>query len=606
MRSVVKARYVRGERGVGKMAAHVDYIRHRAGPDRGGGEGRPIFDASRASIRGDEVKHGFREILDESRQRSPLIAHKLILSPGLNAVDLQDYTREIMDKLGSEKGLDLTWYAVKHENTENNHAHVVVLGRDKNGVEVSISKRDLDRIRDLGDRYIEREHQLERYLQRESDRALLSRDYDRQGDREFQKLVGDVYRQRDELEPAAGKERDSGREEREEEQTDRGRSDSSSKSSSGADSGSSKKRKYIEWSQEKAVEKLPADEKIVADGKTYSRFSSSEDLEKLDEYLKADYSHYLPKEQYGMLGTWRATKEKYGDDCYEKQAKYKHDKKFNKGYDKEGNAVRDIEEHRLLDKELRRSLNISDGRYQKMSRQEYKYVSRGRLTEEHVHYSSIQNIARLELLKEKFPERAQEFDSEIAEVRKYDVQQLKDRGWESFDELVNGKPTERAKGRKQNEKEATEDKQAKDGREVDREAGEIREQDKEQEKERENEHKDPGHEGLESDGRDESKGKDRDREERDRKEDKADKDVSEKSAQELTKETGKGLDRSEGEQLEQGQAKDKSAERDPSAANAEARNSMEAHGRVEGIQQDQSRDDKEQDRGDDDSDGRGR
>jgi hypothetical protein len=568
------------------MAAHVDYIRHRAGPDRGGGEGRPIFDASlRENIGSDEVKKCFREVLEDSNQRSPLVAHKLILSPGLNAVDLQDYTREIMDKLGSEKGLDLTWYAVKHENTENNHAHVVVLGLDKNGVEVSFGRRDLDRIRDLGDRYIEREHQLERYLQRETDRVLLSRDgkydYERQGDQEFQRLVGDVYRQREEIEPVSEPAREPEKE----------RADPSS--SSGAGSGTNKKRKYIEWSQEKAVEKLPDGEKILANGKTYSRFSSSEELEKLDEYLKEDYSHYLPKEQYGLLGTWRKTKEKYGDDCYEKQAKYKHDKKYNKGYDKEGKAARDIEEHRLLDKELRRSLNISDSRYQKMSRQEYKYVSRGRLTEEHVHYSSIQNIARLELLKEKFPERAQEFDSEIAEVRKYDVQQLKDRGWESFDELVNGKPAERTKGRKRGD-----EKEAQEGRE----AGEAREQDEEQDKDHEKEHKDTSRERLDSDGRDESKGKDGDRESRESKESR---EVAEKSAQELTKETGKELDRSEGGSLE-GQAKDKGAGQRDAAANAEAKNSMDAHGRVESIQQDQSRDDKEQDRGDDDSDGRGR
>lgn len=581
MRSVVKARFVRGTRGVGKMAAHVDYIRHRAGADRGGGEGRPIFDASlRENIGSDEVKKCFREVLEDSNQRSPLVAHKLILSPGLNAVDLQDYTREIMDKLGSEKGLDLTWYAVKHENTENNHAHVVVLGLDKNGVEVSFGRRDLDRIRDLGDRYIEREHQLERYLQRETDRVLLSRDhsYERQGDQEFQRLVGDVYRQREEIEPVSEPAREPEKE----------RADPSS--SSGAGSGTSKKRKYIEWSQEKAVEKLPDGEKILANGKTYSRFSSSEELEKLDEYLKEDYSHYLPKEQYGLLGTWRTTKEKFGDDFYEKQAKYKHDKKYNKGYDKEGKAARDIEEHRLLDKELRRSLNISDSRYQKMSRQEYKYVSRGRLTEEHVHYSSIQNIARLELLKEKFPERAQEFDSEIAEVRKYDVQQLKDRGWESFDELVNGKPAERTKGRKRGD-----EKEAQEGRE----AGEAREQDEEQDKDHEKKHKDTSRERLDSDGRDESKGKDGDRESRESRE------VSEKSAQELTKETGKELDLSEGGSLE-GQAKDKGAGQRDAAANAEAKNSMDAHGRVESIQQDQSRDDKEQDRGDDDSDSRGR
>ncbi|MBP9811283.1 hypothetical protein KBF38_23455 [bacterium] len=586
MRSVVKARFVRGERGVGKMAAHVDYIRHRAGPDRGGGDGRPIFDASlRTDIGSDEVKRGFREVLEDSNQRSPLVAHKLILSPGLNAVDLKDYTREIMDKLGSEKGLDLTWYAVKHENTENNHAHVVVLGLDKNGVEVSFNRRDLDRIRDIGDRYIEREHQLERYLQRETDRVLLSRDhsYERQGDLEFQKLVGDVYRKREEIEPA-----------RESDDRVDSSSNSSSNSGSGADSVTNKKRNYIEWSQAKAVEKLPADEKIVANGKTYSRFSSSEDLEKLDEYLKEDHSNYLPKEQYGMLGTWRKTKEKFGEDFYEKQAKYKHDKKYNKGYDKEGydkdsKAARDIEEHRLLDKELRRSLNISDSRYQKMSRQQYKYVSRGRLTEEHVHYSSIQNIARLELLKEKFPERAQEFDSEIAEVRKYDFQQLRDRGWESFDELVNGKPAERAKERKRGDEKETPDGQ---------EAGETKEQDK-QDKEHEKEHKDPSRASLEGDSREESKSKEGDKENKESKEE------GEKSAQEVAKETAKELGRSEGEQLE-GQPKDKNVGQRDATANAEARNSMDAHGRVESIQQDQNRDDKEQDRGDDDSDARGR
>lgn len=553
MRSVVKARFVRGSKGATKMCAHVDYIQHRGGHDKIGSHARDIFDGRRDGVKSEEVKQGFRDVLDGSRQSSPLIAHKLILSPGLNAVNVQDYTREIMEKLGSEKGLDLTWYAVKHENTDNNHAHVVVLGLDKNGVEVSFGKRDLDRIRDLGDRYIEREHQLERYLQRESDRALLSRDYERQGDEEFQRLVGDVYRKREELElePA-----EPGQE----------RSNSTSMADSGVTGTPGKKRKYIEWSQEKAVEKLPADEKIFANGKTYSRFSSSEDLEKLDEYLKEDYSHYLPKEQYGMLGSWRMTKEKFGEDFYEKQAKYKHDKKFNKGYDKEGNAVRDIEEHRLLDKELRRSFNSPDTRYQKMGRQEYKYVSQGRLTEEHVHYSSIQNIARLELLKEKFPERAQEFDSEIAEVRKYDLQQLKDRGWESFDELVNGKPAERAKGRKQgNEKDA---------------------------KELDGEQKDPGHDNLDSDVHNESY-------------DKKDKEVGERPTKETAKESGKELDRSEGEALEQGQSKEAkdSGQRDSSAANAEARNSMEAHGRVEGIQQDQSQRDKELDRGDDDSEG---
>jgi hypothetical protein len=531
------------------MCAHVDYIQYRGGHDKGPRQARNIFDSSNNRVSSEEVKQGIRDVENQSLQRNPVIAHKLILSPGLNAVNLQDYTREIMEKLGSEKGLDLKWYAVKHENTENNHAHVVVLGRDLNGVEVSFGRRDLDRMRDLGDRYIEREHQLERYLQRETDRVLLNRDYDRQGDLEFQKLVGEVYRKR---EPEQDKEK--GREgDLEESSREQGQGKGHEDAAPGG-----KKRKYREWSKDKAIEKLSEDEKIVANGKTYSRYSSTEELEKLDEYLKEDHSHYLPKEQYGLIGTWKMTKQLRGEDFYDKQARYKHDKKYNKGFDKEGNAIRDIDEHRLLDKELRRTFNSSDNRHQKMGRQEYKYVSQGRLTEEHIHYNSIQNISRLEMLKEKFPDRAEEFDAEIASVRKYDSEQWREgKGWESFDELVNGKPAERAKGRRQSE------------------------QDKQSEQEK--------------DTKDPTKDSENDRSD------------TEKTPKEL--ERLERLERAEGEKLEPGQNKEteKTAPQRDSSSQAEARNSMDAHGRVEGIQQDQRQGDKEQDRGDDDSDiGRGR
>lgn len=567
MRSVVKARFIKGKQGAGKICAHVDYIQYRGGHDKGPRAAREIFDQSRDRVASEDVKAAIRGVAEQSLQKNPVIAHKLILSPGLNAVNLNDYTREIMDKLGSEKGLDLKWYAVKHENTDNNHAHVVVLGRDQNGVEVSFSRRDLDRVRDLGDRYIEREHYLERYLQRESDRVLLGKElkYERQGDHEFQRLVGEVYSKREDKEKSreAEQERDSDRSsidrsQGRDEQGERGAQSSSAQSSS-TQNRPSKKRRYIEWSKDRAVEKLSSEEKIVANGKTYSRFSSSEELRELDDYLKADYSHYLPKEEYGKLGSWLMTKEKYGDDCFEKQERYRHDKKFNKGLDKEGNAIRDIEEHRLLDKQLRRNMDSSDSRQQKLSRQEFKYVSQGRLTEEHIHYSSIQNIARLEDLKARYPDRAEEFDTEIAATRKYDSEQLREgRGWQSFDDLVGGKPAERAKGARLG-RDMGEAKEARDmgdevGREPNAEAG--REQ---------------GAPGGHVDS------------EVDKTQDKA---------------SDKSNDRADGGR--------EANQRDASANAFNTLNSLDAHGRAESAHQDQQKGEKQRDRGDDDSEEYGR
>jgi type IV secretory pathway VirD2 relaxase len=66
-----------------------------------------------------------------------------------------------MKKLGSEKGLDLQWMAVEHNNTDHHHIHVVILGKDKNGTDVRIDKKDYDKIKDYGDRYLERVHPLE-------------------------------------------------------------------------------------------------------------------------------------------------------------------------------------------------------------------------------------------------------------------------------------------------------------------------------------------------------------------------------------------------------------------------------------------------------------
>jgi len=47
------------------------------------------------------------------------------------------YTREVMKNLSRHKGSDLEWFAVAHDNTDHHHIHVVVLGKDRNGIEVT-------------------------------------------------------------------------------------------------------------------------------------------------------------------------------------------------------------------------------------------------------------------------------------------------------------------------------------------------------------------------------------------------------------------------------------------------------------------------------------
>ena len=112
------------------------------------------------------------------RQRiDPVLAHLLVLSPGVDGADVRDYARTIMKELGSRRGLDLDWYAVKHANTANSHAHVVVLRKDKSGHHrVSLSLVDYDLMREVGDRYLWRQRLLTREPLREQYRAPKERD----------------------------------------------------------------------------------------------------------------------------------------------------------------------------------------------------------------------------------------------------------------------------------------------------------------------------------------------------------------------------------------------------------------------------------------------
>lgn len=135
---------------IGTALGHVKYIQHRPGKDLEKG-GRDVFTDAEDSVDAKEL----RDIIREYDGRG-VVVHKLTLSPEVSPNDPKEFTREVMKELGSEKGLDLQWWAVTHDNTDNRHVHVVVLPKDKEGRLVRFDKNDYNRLKEFGDRYLER------------------------------------------------------------------------------------------------------------------------------------------------------------------------------------------------------------------------------------------------------------------------------------------------------------------------------------------------------------------------------------------------------------------------------------------------------------------
>lgn len=141
---------------VERALAHVKYIQHRPGEDRGDETGREMFNDEEDNLDSKVMRKKIRQ-----QENNKVVAHKLTLSPEIAPADKKAYTREVLKELGKDKGLDLEWVGVAHENTEHHHIHVVILGKDKNGRAVKIDKADYSKIREFGDRYMERVHPLE-------------------------------------------------------------------------------------------------------------------------------------------------------------------------------------------------------------------------------------------------------------------------------------------------------------------------------------------------------------------------------------------------------------------------------------------------------------
>ena len=173
LRSVVKHSYLSGKnQGMGRAKAHLRYIQFRAGKDKED-ESRSFFNNLRDDITGRDVAMSVAE-----QDPRGTVMHKLILSPGVQGADVKEYCREVMADLSSKKGLDLEWYAVQHDNTSNPHVHIVVMGKDQNGHRVKLGREDYTKVKEAGDRYLERN----RFIERDDKEREYEKEHEREAD----------------------------------------------------------------------------------------------------------------------------------------------------------------------------------------------------------------------------------------------------------------------------------------------------------------------------------------------------------------------------------------------------------------------------------------
>ena len=263
---------------VERALAHVKYIQHRPGEDRGDEKGREMFNDEEDNLDSKVMRKKIRQ-----QENNKVVAHKLTLSPEIAPADKKAYTREVLKELGKDKGLDLEWVGVAHENTEHHHIHVVILGKDKNGRAVKIDKADYSKIREFGDRYMERVHPLEYQRAEERRKAkyrqkeLTQKERIREG-LELPWMHKKIIREQ--LEP------------------------------------------YDQWKKnKKAREPLarpPENDKpyfqdtIQAADKEWSRQNSATELRELVEFLYDNPDQYIPKPEFAKLKGWIEEKEKAG------------------------------------------------------------------------------------------------------------------------------------------------------------------------------------------------------------------------------------------------------------------------------------------------------
>jgi len=388
MYNIVKHRYIKGRKGVEKAQAHIRYIQYREGEDRDkNAPARPFFDEDRDELLGLEVR---RQIADF--EGPGVVMHKLILSPAINGVDLKEYTREVMEELSEQKGQRLDWKALIHQNTDHHHVHVCVMGKDLDGMDVRFNRNDYKEIIKSGDRYLDREHYYDRFLDRELHDLTTRESYQRRGDRLFKEIFYDEERFK-KLEEQRQKD----------------------------------KERYIpkeNWDRDEAVKALPPNEKIYANDNVYSKFSTREELLELNQYAK-EAELWLKPELYDKMWSWIGVKNRAGDDFYEKEARGVKDHQT-------------YEDFKRFEEDLRISLRGDNGEIKRSVRGEQRILEQqGRFSDYHYKYTNAMRQQRLEEIAEHDPEKSDWAKREIEQMKQFDNEHWKDHNAE-IDKLLYG------------------------------------------------------------------------------------------------------------------------------------------------------------------------
>lgn len=375
--SVAKHRYWRGKEAVKAVSEYAKYLKYREGDDKEKG-GRTFFDAEK-----DKTDKDLREEVRGLKSRGAA-AHELILSPGINEVDPIAYTRELMEKLERSKGQELNWVAVAHSNTDHNHIHVLISGETKDRKPVLLRKDDHAHLREWGDKYIEREHYLERYLDREAERGLdRGFEYDR-GDELFNRLLYGIK---------GGKEQEKAK-------------------------AKPVERKPEEWKKERAIAELADDEKIVTShGEVLSKFSSRAELKEFCNKLAEGEEKRLSREQYKKLWSWIGTKEKAGDDYFERKEREKE--KDNKRKEEAKSATRITETREQFKQFKQRDSRKHYLDYSKKPKSQRIFEQRGRDLENYTYIQLSAERTRLKGLIERLPEKREVFEHQLEELEAY-------------------------------------------------------------------------------------------------------------------------------------------------------------------------------------------
>jgi len=369
--NIAKHSYIKGRKGAARAIAHVRYIQYRDGEDKDRqSPARPFFDKERDEVLGLELRSQL-----EDWDGKGVAMHKLILSPAINGVDLKEYTREVMEELSSAKGQELDWKAVEHKNTDHYHVHVCIMGKDLEGREVRLGRNDYKEITQAGDRYLEREHTYDRFLNRELWDITSRETYQRQGDRFFKELFynPELFKQVED-ERAQASTRIIPRE---------------------------------EWDREQAIADLPNKEKIFANDQVYTKFNSREELLELNSYIREGQDRYISPDKYDQMWAWIGVKNRAGDDFYEKEARGVKD-------------FREYEEFKILEEDLRRAFAGESGEIPRTVRGEQRVLEQqGRLSDYHFLYAREMDQKRIEDIADRNPEMTDWAARELEHLKQF-------------------------------------------------------------------------------------------------------------------------------------------------------------------------------------------